>query len=42
LIVSKIILDTLNGLEMTYPEVSEARRQELRSIRERLRNGDLN
>ena len=41
LIVSQIILDTLNGLEMTYPEVSAERRKELRSIRERLINGDL-
>jgi PPK2 family polyphosphate:nucleotide phosphotransferase len=41
LIVSQIILDTLNGLEMTYPEVSAERRQELQSIRERLINGDL-
>jgi PPK2 family polyphosphate:nucleotide phosphotransferase len=41
LIVSQIILDTLNGLEMAYPEVSDKRRQELRSIRERLTNGDL-
>jgi PPK2 family polyphosphate:nucleotide phosphotransferase len=41
LIVSQIILDTLNGLEMTYPEVSVERRKELRSIRERLINGDL-
>jgi PPK2 family polyphosphate:nucleotide phosphotransferase len=41
LIVSQIILDTLNGLEMTYPEVSPERRQELESIRERLINGDL-
>jgi PPK2 family polyphosphate:nucleotide phosphotransferase len=41
LIVSQIILDTLNGLEMTYPEVSAERRQELQSIRERLTNGDL-
>jgi PPK2 family polyphosphate:nucleotide phosphotransferase len=36
LIVSQIILDTLNGLEMAYPEVSNKRRQELQSIRERL------
>jgi PPK2 family polyphosphate:nucleotide phosphotransferase len=36
LIVSQIILDTLNGLEMTYPEVSSERRNELQSIRERL------
>ena len=41
LIVSQIILDTLNGLEMTYPEVSAQRRQELQSIRERLIGGDL-
>ena len=41
LIVSQIILDTLNGLEMTYPEVSAQRRQELQSIREKLINGDL-
>src|SRR5205085_10702327 len=41
LIVSQIILDTLNGLEMTYPEVSSERRNELQSIRERLINGDL-
>jgi PPK2 family polyphosphate:nucleotide phosphotransferase len=41
LIVSQIILDTLNGLEMTYPEVSAERRKELQSIRERLIKGDL-
>jgi hypothetical protein len=41
LIVSQIILDTLNRLAMTYPEVSAQRRQELQSIRERLINGDL-
>jgi PPK2 family polyphosphate:nucleotide phosphotransferase len=41
LIVSQIILDTLNGLEMTYPEVSAEQRKELQSIRERLTNGDL-
>jgi len=41
LIVSQIILDTLNRLEMTYPEVSSERRKELQSIRERLTNGDL-
>ena len=38
---SRIVLDTLNGLEMTYPEVSAERRKELQSIRERLTNGDL-
>ena len=41
LVVSQIILDTLNGLEMAYPEVSAERRQELQSIRERLIKGDL-
>jgi PPK2 family polyphosphate:nucleotide phosphotransferase len=41
LIVSQIILDTLNGLKMTYPEVSAERRQELQSIREQLTNRDL-
>ena len=39
--VSQIILDTLNALEMTYPEVSGQRQQELQSIRERLITGDL-
>jgi PPK2 family polyphosphate:nucleotide phosphotransferase len=41
LIVSQIILDTLGGLEMAYPEVSDERRQELHAIRERLTKGDL-
>jgi len=41
LIVSQIILDTLSGLEMAYPEVSDERRQELQAIRDRLTNGDL-
>src|SRR6201997_506856 len=41
LIVSQIILDTLNGLEMAYPEISAERQKELKSIRERLMNGDL-
>jgi PPK2 family polyphosphate:nucleotide phosphotransferase len=41
LIVSQIILDTLKGLEMTYPEVTAQRQQELQSIRERLMGGDL-
>jgi PPK2 family polyphosphate:nucleotide phosphotransferase len=41
LIVSQIILDTLNGLEMKYPEISAERRKELQSIRETLINGDL-
>ena len=41
LIVSQIILDTLSGLEMAYPKVSNERRQQLQAIRERLTNGDL-
>src|ERR1700739_283489 len=41
LIVSQTILDTLNGLEMSYPEVSAERREELQTLRERLINGDL-
>ena len=36
LIVSQIILDTLEGLEMTYPKTSAKRRQELQVIRKRL------
>lgn len=36
LIVSQIILDTLNELGMSYPEVSQARLKELQSIREQL------
>ena len=36
LIVSQIILDTLEGLKMSYPETSEARRRELQAIREQL------
>ena len=36
LIVSQIVLDTLEALKMTYPKTSAERRQELLSIRERL------
>jgi PPK2 family polyphosphate:nucleotide phosphotransferase len=36
LIVSRIILDTFDGLNMTYPKTSAKRRQELQSIRKRL------
>jgi PPK2 family polyphosphate:nucleotide phosphotransferase len=36
LIVSQIILDTLDGLGMSYPEVDKARRKELLSIRNQL------
>ncbi len=36
LIVSRIVLDTLEGLKMNYPQTSAERRQELQLIRERL------
>jgi PPK2 family polyphosphate:nucleotide phosphotransferase len=36
LIVSRIILDTLNGLKMDYPKVSPERKLELQEIRKRL------
>ena len=36
LIVSQIVLDTLDGLAMTYPETSAERRQELLTIRQQL------
>jgi PPK2 family polyphosphate:nucleotide phosphotransferase len=36
LIVSRIVLDTLEGLKMTYPKTSAERRQELQSIRKQL------
>jgi PPK2 family polyphosphate:nucleotide phosphotransferase len=36
LIVSQIVLDTLEGLKMTYPKTSAERRRELQSIRKRL------
>ena len=36
LIVSQIVLDTLEGLEMTYPKTSAERRQELLTIRKQL------
>jgi PPK2 family polyphosphate:nucleotide phosphotransferase len=36
LIVSRIVLDTLEALKMTYPKTSAERRQELLSIRKRL------
>jgi len=36
LIVSQIILDTLEGLKMTYPKMSATRRRELLAIRKRL------
>jgi PPK2 family polyphosphate:nucleotide phosphotransferase len=36
LIVSRIVIDALEGLDMSYPSVSRARRAELRSIRKQL------
>jgi len=36
LIVSRIILDTLEGLKMTYPKTTDERRKELLAIREQL------
>jgi len=36
LIVSRIILDTLEGLKMTYPETTAKRRRELLAIRKQL------
>jgi PPK2 family polyphosphate:nucleotide phosphotransferase len=36
LIISQTILDTLKELPMSYPEVDQARRQELKAIRKRL------
>ncbi len=36
LIVSQIVLDTLEGLEMSYPKTSDARHQELLEIRKQL------
>jgi len=36
LIVSRILLDTLEGLKMTYPTTSAEHRQRLLAIRERL------
>ena len=36
LIVSQIVVDTFEGLEMTYPKTSAKRRRELQVIRKRL------
>ena len=36
LIVSEIVLETLEGLKMSYPKTTEERRQELLAIREQL------
>jgi hypothetical protein len=36
LIISRIILDTINELDMHYPETDAQRKQELQSIRQQL------
>jgi PPK2 family polyphosphate:nucleotide phosphotransferase len=36
LIVSRIVVDTLEGLEMSYPKTSDKRRKELQTIRKQL------
>ncbi|MHB8583893.1 MAG: polyphosphate kinase 2 family protein, partial [Gammaproteobacteria bacterium] len=36
LIVSRIVLDTLAGLKMTYPKTGAQRRRELQEIRKQL------
>src|SRR6202046_5291438 len=41
LIVSRIVLDTLEGLKMAFPETSAKRRQELLSIRKQLAKGNV-
>ena len=41
LIVSQILVDTLAGLDMRYPETSDARREKLREIRRQLEAGEV-
>jgi PPK2 family polyphosphate:nucleotide phosphotransferase len=41
LIVSQIILDTLDGLGMSYPKTTDERRQELLEIRKQLTDGEI-
>jgi polyphosphate kinase 2 (PPK2 family) len=36
LIVSRIVLDTIDGLQLSYPKTSAARRRELRELRRQL------
>ena len=40
LIVSQIILDTLDALNLQYPETTAERREELSEIRKQLAKGD--
>ncbi|WP_298752467.1 ADP-polyphosphate phosphotransferase [uncultured Arcobacter sp.] len=42
LIISKIVLNTLKSLQLSYPKSSEEHRQELRSIREQLTRENSN
>jgi PPK2 family polyphosphate:nucleotide phosphotransferase len=41
LIMSQIILDTLEGLGMSYPKTTDERRQELLEIRKQLTDGEI-
>ena len=41
LIVSQIVLDTFEGLEMTYPKSSAKRRKKLQVIRKQLAKRDI-
>ncbi|ASW00230.1 ADP-polyphosphate phosphotransferase [Paraburkholderia aromaticivorans] len=41
LIVSSIVLETLDGLEMTYPKTSAERKRELQAIRARLEKSEI-
>jgi hypothetical protein len=38
LIVSRIVLDTIEALELSYPKTSDARRRELLQLRKKLAN----
>jgi hypothetical protein len=38
--VSRIVLDTLGSLKMSYPKTTPKRRQELEAIRKELRKGE--
>ena len=41
LIVSQIVLDTLEGLRMSYPKTTDERRRELLAIRKQLTDGEI-
>ena len=36
LIISRVVIDALRGLKMSYPKITRARRSELRAIRKQL------